>query len=175
MHLIKHINLKHARQGAEMESIIECKYCGEKFDEKRKFMSHRKSEHPGTVAFCRNNALEKCYFSAEACWWSHSKEKSNDSKKITCYICAKAFNSRAEMMVHRKMNHLKVVRQCELFMKNNCTFNDSSCWFLHGTENNEKEENEVIVEKEFNTSGFWKTPLDPKPPFKNPSKKQKVD
>ena len=178
--LIKHRKLKHERTDASAESSVECKYCGKKFNEKQQFMNHRKSEHPGTVAVCRNNAAGKCDYSAEACWWSHVEQQKKHPEMINCFICNKIFKSRAEMMIHRKKNHPKVVRPCDMFLKKNCRFRDDSCWFLHASESDDKIENEevdddVIIEEQKDQSVFQKLSLNLKPPFKNPLKKQKME
>ena len=67
--LIKHSGLKHAK-----ESLIECRYCGEHFNEKWSFMNHRKSKHLNTVAPCQKYREGNCSFSKEMCWWRHEDQ-----------------------------------------------------------------------------------------------------
>ena len=102
--------MKHAKINTELQSFIECKCCGEKYADKDTFMKHRKTKHPGTVSHCRNNAEGKCYFSSEGCWWSHAVQAEKNYNQSTCYICAKTFQKRTELMLHRKTVHLKAVR-----------------------------------------------------------------
>ena len=174
--LRKHTTLKHELRGR----CIECKYCGKLFQEKVEFMEHRKTEHPGTVALCRKNVEGICPYSTKACWWSHCQQNSNSIDNIECYICSKTFTMRSDMMRHRKLNHSKVVRQCEMFKRNNCRFKSDSCWFLHEMVVPTKDTNEgeeVIMEEEINSqSVFQKTSWNMKPP--NPptnQKKQKME
>lgn len=158
-----------------MDQDIERKYCGRHFIKREKFMKHRKSEHPGTVAGCRNYAIGKCDFSAESCWWRHAKEQEKNSENSDCYICNKAFKSRAEMMMHRKKNHPNVVRKCEMFLTNSCRYREGSCWFVHEeitvNTGNVEVDDDISKKKENNQSVFGKTSMKLKPPLK----KQKVD
>ena len=54
--LKKHINLKLRRAtGNRMNGTIQCRNCGEQFKTIWNLMTHRKSEHLGTIDHCRNN------------------------------------------------------------------------------------------------------------------------
>ena len=96
---------------------------------------HRKSNHPFTVAFCSKFAEGTCHFTADSCWWNHT-EKENINKNVQCFICSKTFDSKSEMMCHRKKNHSNIVRQCNLFLERRCRFQNDYCWFKHDIETN---------------------------------------
>ena len=176
--LMKHINLKHVRVRNAKDMFIECKYCGKDFKEKRKFMTHRKTEHPGSIAFCKNYAAGDCEFSSDACWWSHREQ--TDKGCLACFICSKEFKTKTEIMQHRKRNHPKVVRICEKFKENACRYTNTSCWWQHEMDTvNKSDENTIddeVIEEECNPqSVFRTTSWNLKPPFQNIQKKQKTE
>ena len=110
-------------------------------------MQHRKNEHIGMVAVCKNYTAGNCSFSADACWWSHANPQDNGSKSISCFICNKSFESKIDMMKHRKRNHKNIVKQCEKFEQKCCSFTNKSCWYLHDQENeNDLETKSVFSE-----------------------------
>ena len=53
-----------------------------------------------------------------------------------CYFCNNNFGSKGELMSHRKKKHSNAVRNCTQFQRNNCRFQDESCWFSHSYEEN---------------------------------------
>ena len=80
--------------------------------------------HSATVAVCRNYLEKNCSFTADACWWNH-KERENASG-VMCFICSEVFETRSEMMKHRKTNHANIVQQCSKFVEGNCQFQENS-------------------------------------------------
>ena len=64
----------------------------------------------------------------EMCWWNHKKR---ENESIICYICSKAFESKAHLMKHRKKDHSNLVKPCMQFRQNNCRFREEACWFKH--------------------------------------------
>ena len=183
--LIRHQQLKHGR-GQVNESRIECKYCGKQFSEKHAFMIHRKSEHIRTVAQCKNNAVGRCSFVANECWWNHTEQQEFNSEKISCYICDQVFSSRFDMMMHRKNNHPNVIRTCDRFKDNNCRFREESCWFSHTNVDNKRSESKIDVEEDDDDedimeerqprqSVFRKTSVNLKPPNKKSVQKEKTE
>ena len=134
-------------------------------------MEHRKSQHPSTVNQCSKYLAGKCFNSSEKCWWMHNDNtKEVILDKIECFICRKTFQSRREVVVHRKSVHVSFVRQCENFKKQNCRFNNESCWFLHGMKTLD-EIQEVIKEESDIAQVFQEDQISPKPPYKIPAKK----
>ena len=140
--LSKHIQLKHS---------IQCRNCDKFFRSKPELMVHRKTEHYGTVAPCKKGS--SCEFT-ERCWWKHKKMVSKD---IECYFCEDSFETKAQVMLHRKANHTKTVKNCTKFENESCTKNEETCWFMHKTREKEtekeKEEHKDITE---NNLVFWK-------------------
>ena len=44
-------------------------------------------------------------------------------------------------MRHRKTKHTSIIRKCEKFLNDNCPFQSNSCWFIHGDEAMDIDEN----------------------------------
>ena len=122
-----------------MREVIKCRNCDEQFSEKWNLMNHRKLKHPETVANCRKKQDGNCPFSDEKCWWNHQERQTLNTEQVECYICNKIFKDKPSMMRHRKSEHSSIIRKCTNFLKNNCQFQSSSCWYLH-------EENEMEVD-----------------------------
>ena len=115
---------------------IACRNCGERFAAKWDLMSHRKNMHANIIAVCRNNLQGKCDYTDEMCWWNHSSRNLN-SDQISCYVCGKVFANKIEMMKHRKTEHIEIVRPCTKFLNNECRFQEMSCWYTHGVNDEE--------------------------------------
>ena len=163
--LEKHINIKHTTQGG-----MTCRNCGKMFETKPNLMDHRKTEHLASVAPCRNNMEGLCSYSNRMCWWSH--EAQNESKEpsggnIKCYICSKMFGNKGAMMTHRKKEHSNVVRVCNMFLSNECRYNNSACWYSHEEDNKAKNN-----EEEASQSVFQKVQENLEPPLKSQEKNQ---
>ena len=153
--LNKHINLKHRSKGQKLEDVIKCKHCDEQFSAIWNLMYHRKQAHRNTVAFCKNKLADICKFTSEKCWWNH--ERNNSVQNITiieCFICNQTFGTKSEMMVHRKKVHASLVKMCNNFLEDKCTFKEQFCWFKHDEEKMDIEDKmeENVEEEEANKS-----------------------
>ena len=60
--------------------------------------------------------------------------KINKANSFTCTFCGESFESKTELMVHRKTKHKSKVRMCTNFMQNNCKFESKACWYSHDEE-----------------------------------------
>ena len=166
--LKKHINLKHTETGFNNIEAITCRICGEKFRDRRNFMNHRKSEHLGSVALCRNFSSRNCIFSKEMCWWKHEETShSSNQEKIGCYICNDSFKNKAEMMIHRKKQHTELVKECSKFSDEICRFRSDACWFRHGKDeaSEEEEDSEGSADASDEQSDFQNAQRKKKPPL----------
>ena len=152
--LKKHFNLKH---------VITCRICNEHFEEKRKLMLHRKSEHPNSVGPCKNFANGECYYNSESCFWSHDS-KENETPAFKCFVCGKTFRNKIEVMKHRKADHASHVEPCRKFLKGECPFQSKFCWFQHT--NQSMENPQQNRESKENMSVFQETTKVAKPPLK---------
>ena len=134
-------------------------------------MSHRKQVHAETVAFCKNKRSGTCRFNADTCWWRHEeKETLQQVQSIKCFICNKIFETKADMMIHRKRIHKSMVRKCTDYIKYQCRFQEKFCWFVHENEEMEIEnsiendQNSKETEHNETNSVFQKVKEDLKPP-----------
>ena len=134
-------------------------------------MKHRKNQHIGFVAPCRNEKEGKCSFTAEMCWWNHNKVQNIPKENFKCFKCSETFQSKANMMIHRKKIHTELVRKCLKYAQNDCYFKNDFCWFLHAEEM-DTDENEG--EREVSEAVFHKVSENLKPPIRT-QKKQKLD
>lgn len=163
--LEKHINLKHTREEFVRGSTIKCYICGEQFNTKANLMYHRKSKHTRTVAFCRNKLDENCPYADNMCWWKHDGEM---NEIIECYNCDKTFETRTDMMNHRKTDHKSIIKYCSRFKDGNCRFKSEACWFQHEERNDHsRTESNQTQEKETNKDSeqvFQKASKNLKPP-----------
>ena len=148
IHLRKHINLKHTRKDINNDGAIKCRTCGDNFNEKWDLMKHRKTDHPGTVAYCTKFEAGNCSFNAEFCWWSH--EKKEQMENIQCFFCGSAFMSKSELMSHRKQVHSSIIRPCTNNLNGGCRFQEKFCWFSHKIESdNKRAQNRTEFQSDF--------------------------
>ena len=147
LELNKHINIKHRVTDVNDGTIV-CRNCGEQFTSKWNLMTHRKSMHSNTVAFCRNKREDKCDYSDDMCWWRHDAESMSSAEEIKCFVCGKTFESKPEMMKHRKKMHSQVIMPCTQFQINKCRFQDERCWFKHEVESDQTDDSPKPMEEE---------------------------
>ena len=129
-------------------------------------MLHRKTNHLGAVAMCRKYVDGTCFYTANACWWNHGEIV---QETIQCFMCGKSFESKTEMMSHRKKYHSDKLQQCNQFLRGSCPFQDKHCWYNHNVETEEhlhpQEKEDDIIEEENRTSSVFQEVLkNTKPP-----------
>ena len=112
-----------------------CYTCEKEFSSYWHLMNHRKMEHPSNKK-CRYYQTEACRFDSETCWYIHAIESpkglyQNKGYDNSCDQCAKMFESKLDLMKHRKTEHSDKVAKCINFAQGNCSFTESSCWFMH--------------------------------------------
>ena len=134
--LKKHIRIKHMLSCAECDfycnnkrvfethklqihsnNCITCRICGENFETKSNMMSHRKTEHPKSVADCDKYKNGECRFSSKTCWWSHDLQRVVENRSgdvFKCFTCKETFTNKSRMMLHKKEKHRHLVRSCIL-------------------------------------------------------------
>ena len=164
--------------GQKNEEVIKCRHCNQQFGEKWNLMTHRKLKHIETVAYCQKKLEGKCSFSDELCWWKHTGDQHSTEENIECFICHNTFESKPNLMRHRKISHPNVIRQCNNFAQNMCKFQGSSCWFRHDEKAMETDEignrgvKENSEENVKSDSVFQKAFMNIKPPIKKPNKEK---
>ena len=56
---------------------------------------------------------------------------------LQCKFCEECFESKRELMEHRKKEHTERVSVCWKFTSGQCEYGIEKCWFNHGTERSE--------------------------------------
>ena len=49
----------------------------------------------------------------------------------SCLDCGKLFDTKGEIMTHRKESHPNLIKPCTYFIEGKCSFEDSVCWYSH--------------------------------------------
>ena len=133
--LRKHISLKHMVKDKPYEGAIKCRICEERFHEKWDLMKHRKTNHFEAVAPCRKFANSECGFTDVSCWWKHTDM---ETENMQCFTCGRMFNSKLELMCHKKNSHGDKVQPCMKYLKGICIFQSKYCWYAHETKDRDQ-------------------------------------
>ena len=167
LELNKHTNIKHCLEN--IHHTIKCYHCDSQFSSKWNLMEHRKSNHAATVAICRNFKKGACSYADVKCWWRHTTDTvvTTESAGIKCFVCEKVFNTKEELMLHRKKDHAEMVKKCTKYETNICKFRNEACWFVHSESAVEHKGVEKDNENKIEQSVFQIVTANPKPPFQN--------
>ena len=164
--LSKHMNLRHRKENKITNDTLKCNSCGEEFSAKWNLNNHIRDKHDRTNE-CKFFKKGSCRFPQKECWNKHiSISASNltitEPKSIECFTCKNKFNSKNEMMIHRKEIHLEKVRTC----KDQVSCGFKHCWFLHSIQPIEAQTKRICEKDQPESeSNFQKAPEQPKPPF----------
>ena len=99
-------------------------------------MVHRKKKHLNKINKCQRFLAGSCNFEDDACWYQH-KQKDTGNRlegeliRIKCNTCDKVFETKFELMHHRKREHIQEVPQCTKSKNGTCWFSAKTCWFHH--------------------------------------------
>ena len=99
-------------------------------------MYHRKEEHRDIVKVCRHFTAGSCDFDENVCWFLHEYQETHGknpsaSSNFNCKYCGNLFQSKSDLMFHRKAEHFQVVKQCRNYESGYCSYNDKECWYKH--------------------------------------------
>ena len=67
----------------------------------------------------------------------HTYSEHAVENNLTCRYCENAFDTKKELMIHRKKYHIERVNVCREFSKGVCPLTDSVCWYNHQEKVNE--------------------------------------
>ena len=136
--LTKHIVAAHEPQpkNTQKRESLPCHSCGEPFETKHELRVHRKKEHPDIIKKCRYFIEGRCDYDNDMCHFSHELEETpkNTAQNFTnlnCKYCGKPFETKSELMFHRKAEHPQVVKQCRDFRQGLCDRGENGCWYNH--------------------------------------------
>ena len=129
--LSKHMNLRHRETSQQSKDTHKCNECDNAYSAKWNLNNHKRDEHE-IKEECSYYKHGDCRFPDKVCWKIHEKAVANTSSETAsnaheCYICKNKFQSKNEMMLHRKEIHPKRVKNCK--DPQNCSF--KKCWCNH--------------------------------------------
>ena len=86
---------------------------------------------------------------------AHSQAKTSQSDVNTnlensCKDCDEVFVAKSDLMKHRKEQHMEHISKCRDFKSGKCSWNSSSCWFIHEDENMEIDNEEQVFREDLN-------------------------
>ena len=122
---------------------MQCKFCGEFYQNQTEYMRHKKQMHTETVSTCWNYLVGTCEYGDQACWFMHSEPVK--SSNMRCKICDKTFSNKPEYHIHRKQHHTALLTPCS--NAHNCKYGDELCWFAHGERNQSDNVEETAKDK----------------------------
>ena len=81
----------------------------------------------------------KCDYEAEDKYEldAHTYTEHDAEQYLICRFCEHCFNTKKELMIHRKKYHIERVNICRDFSKGVCPFIDNVCWYKHDQSVNE--------------------------------------
>ena len=75
-----------------------------------------------------HNCME-CDFQATS--KEHLEKHIKIKHRLTCRVCDEVFETKPNLMVHRKQKHANLVATCRNYKTEKCPFADSKCWWNH--------------------------------------------
>ena len=118
-------------------SIFECTVCNAKFPKEDTLKIHMRDTHGKEVFF----SCIKCSFRSqnETTLKKHYAEDHNelspnksDPVSMDCHSCGEKFDTKRNLMDHRRDYHKHLSKLCRYYMKGECEFDDQ-CWYRHET------------------------------------------
>ena len=119
----------------DLKSFV-CQHCDKSFSNLKDLMIHKKSNHVEYVSICFHFSNGACPYD-ETCWFRHEIKSREKNKELTfiCNVCKTIFESRNDLMMHKKKEHEGKIEMCKFIKKGNCTY-DEKCWFSHKKDEN---------------------------------------
>ena len=135
--LAKHMKLAHNTHKRMVE--FKCHSCAQEFLGMWNLRNHRRDAHGKSKVQCRYKADNTCKYSAndgEQCWYDHSegiskqnsREKTDETK---CKTCEDMFDSKTQLLTHRKEEHPETVPECKSIRENTVCHSGDKCCFRH--------------------------------------------
>ena len=140
------IEIRDLKQIVELEKQLE-EETGDAHEESLKNEEHipvktfrgKKVKHLGPEFNCM-----ECYFqgtnSSELTnhiKLKHKVDQTRTTGSLKCRNCGETFNSKSNLMDHRKDKHLGTVASCKNNLQGTCSFSSKMCWWNHSDQSNE--------------------------------------
>ena len=124
--LVDHMQREHPLEDYEFD--WRCEHCGKGFFEQPELIFHIKYAHEENIKHCKHFLEGRCVF-GNHCRFSH--EKNREIEKIKCMFCDESFDSKSQLMIHRKNVHPKRVKECKNSKNGSCQHGPVFCWYHH--------------------------------------------
>ena len=72
---------------------------------------------------------------------AHKVPVPNLNGSVKCRNCGEIFETKSNLMVHRKNEHLSTVAYCRNYANKTCPFSNKMCWWSHAENTDNGEEN----------------------------------
>ena len=141
-YLQEHIRLTHTLDK------YKCKECNYQSTGAKDLYKHSKEIHGMENDNKCTNCEHTCIVTNES--GKHVSEKHKENEFIKCKICAKEFNTKSKLMIHRKAEHPNSVASCKNYKEGKCRFEAEFCFWIH-REGKEAEIECFFCDKSFNT------------------------
>ena len=135
--LAKHMRLAHNTSQSLAE--YKCHSCAQEFLGMWNLRNHRRDAHGKSKVKCRYKADNTCKYGAnegKECWYDHSdgistQNRRENTEKNKCKTCEEMFNSKTQLLTHRKEEHPETVPECKSIREGKeCEYGDK-CRFRH--------------------------------------------
>ena len=115
-----------------------CATCQKVFATKVQFVNHNEKQHCISLKPMKQYNCNDCAYQGDS--WIELKKHINNTghkpcdKVETCYNCQTEFSSYRQLMNHRRLEHPSK-KLCRYFLKQECLFDEETCWYAHNSEN----------------------------------------
>ena len=129
LYLVMNENTKHVDKIKQLESKVKTLESEMEMYESQPKMARTTTGE--LILFCNECEFpaDDIYDLGQHMYEYHSEDEGND--KVACHYCDETFDTKDNVMKHRKKAHKEKVRQCIYFSVGNCNYDDDSCWFNH--------------------------------------------
>ena len=120
---------------------LQCEICQEEFNKKEDLDRHIKNSHS------KQWNCDQCDFQASTRYIlmnhckltqghqpSKQRQRLGNTGVLKCYTCKSEFRNYHDLMNHRKEEHPSH-KKCRYYLKGECNFSASECWYLHEDKN----------------------------------------
>ena len=84
--------------------------------------------------------MGNCQFGNEKCFYRHEE---NGNIKFKCNFCENVFNTKDELMKHRKQQHVETVSNCRDHQKGYCKWKENNYYYSHKYMIGEESQNKI--------------------------------
>ena len=135
-------NNKNVEKIKELESKVKTlEEVKEMFDSQPKIA---RTTSGGLLLFCNECEFpaDDLYYLGQHMYEDHTEGTEN---KIVCHYCDETFETKDDVMKHRKKTHKEKVKECIYFTAGKCHYGDELCWFIHSKTNKKQLDEDLEI------------------------------